>query len=264
MLSRFFLGNFNKWAMVCISVFIGVPGPALGHLVVILEAVRDNTLYEEKEGGTSNGGGDFLFVGTSGTGAVRRALLAFDPRGKIPPGALIERVQIGLYSTNLPAAAQKISAHRMLSAWGEGDSTPPDEAVGGPAAAGDATWKHAFFDSLLWQSGGGDFATEVSAELVVEQEGFHIWEAPGLVADVQAWAINPVNNPSWVLRGAEGRPGTVQRFSSRENAVGFPPCLLIQFDPFVAVVEPQGWGHLKKTWKAHGSRAPHRHTLDPE
>ena len=47
---------------------------------VRLVADRDNTLYETSDGSKSNGAGEHVFAGTTGTGAHRRALLHFRKR----------------------------------------------------------------------------------------------------------------------------------------------------------------------------------------
>ena len=55
----------------------GFTGPVQADSTLI-EASRDNTLYENAEGALSNGAGERLFAGVTETGFARRTLLRFD------------------------------------------------------------------------------------------------------------------------------------------------------------------------------------------
>ena len=55
----------------------------------VLQAVADNTLYEDALGETSNGLGEYVFTGDTGSFGVRRTVLRFDLAGGIPAGATI-------------------------------------------------------------------------------------------------------------------------------------------------------------------------------
>src|SRR5262245_3881183 len=65
---------------------------------VTLTATRDNTRYEQVGGGLSNGAGEHIFVGTTGTsGLRRRALLRFELNGAIPAGSTVNSTTLQLY-----------------------------------------------------------------------------------------------------------------------------------------------------------------------
>jgi hypothetical protein len=94
-------------------------------------------------------------------------------------------------------------------------------AAGGSGAAathGDATWLHRFFDTDLWTTSGGDYATASSASTAVQSNGTYQWgNTAAMVADVRAWLANPATNFGWIVIGDENVPVTTKRFDSREN-----------------------------------------------
>ncbi|HEX4802243.1 MAG TPA: hypothetical protein VFV14_01960, partial [Myxococcaceae bacterium] len=45
---------------------------------VQLNPSKDNTLYEDDSGSTSNGTGQYFFAGRTSQGKIRRGLIAFD------------------------------------------------------------------------------------------------------------------------------------------------------------------------------------------
>ena len=57
-----------------------------------LSPSKDNTLYQTSAHIASNGSGQHLFAGNTGTGSAKRALLAFDVAGGIPAGATVTGV----------------------------------------------------------------------------------------------------------------------------------------------------------------------------
>ena len=107
-----------------------VPAQAL---MVPIPASKDNTLYEDRRGRLSNGGGTHFFVGVTDTGNIRRGLIAFNIAGAIPAGALITSVSLKLHMSQTIAGSQNITLHRVLADWGEGDSNAPGEEGGGTA-----------------------------------------------------------------------------------------------------------------------------------
>jgi hypothetical protein len=135
---------------------------------VSLPAVQDNTLFEPitKDGleDRSNGAGTAMFAGavkdalnSVGQVAVRRAVLAFDIAGSIPPGSTIDSVELHLRCTKVKVSTSfGVSLHALTSDWGEGASNTGNS-----------------------QKGRGD-------------TGAYIWgSTPGLVADVQGWLDDP-------------------------------------------------------------------------
>ena len=193
---------------------------------------KDNTLYEDSNGSLSNGSGSGLFTGQTGEGRVTRALLAFD-LSAIPAGSIINSASLTLEmsrSSNGDDTPRATSVHRVLKDWGEGSSVADGGGGrGGASASGDATWRHTFFDSQLWDMAGGDFEQTASATINVGAVGTYSWDSNQLVADVQGWVDNPSMNFGWLIRGEEGSPSTAKRFRSRHNSSSIAPQLTVDF-----------------------------------
>ncbi len=62
--------------------------------VISFSPSKDNTLYEDATGSTSNGAGSNTFAGSINTGPVRRAVLAFEIAGNIPAGSTINSAAV--------------------------------------------------------------------------------------------------------------------------------------------------------------------------
>ncbi len=190
---------------------------------VVLNPVRDNTLYQTADGSLSDGSGDYLFVGrvgSNGGGTIRRALLKFDIPGTIPPTATITSVTLTMNMSKSNAASQTISLQKLTADWGEGTSNAnSNEGSGAPSSTNDATWVHRFFPSTSWTKAGGDFASTVTASTQVNAVGSYSWgSTTQMVADVQGWLANPSSNFGWILIGNESTNSTAKRFDSRENS----------------------------------------------
>jgi hypothetical protein len=197
--------------------------------------LRDNTLYQQPSGTLSNGAGFFFFSGMSGAGTIRRGLLAFDVAGNIPGGSTITAVSLTLHLSQTQAGPQPVGLHRVTADWGEGSSHASGaEGGGAPATAGDATWIHRFYDTVLWSTAGGDFLAAPSATQNVADTTFYTWAGPGLVADVQQWLDDPASNHGWTVVGNELALSTAKRFDSRENPVPtVRPVLVVDYMPRV-------------------------------
>jgi spore coat protein A len=204
-------------AMLAAVLF--VPLPAVGDLVT-LQPIKDNTLYEDASGSLSNGKGLRLFAGNTGDQGVRRAVMAFDVAGSVPPGSSIDAVTLTLeMNRSQRAGAEVFTLHRLLSDWGEGTSVASgQEGGGGTATTGDATWLHSFYPSSFWATAGGDFAASASSSLTVDRKGSYTWgSSAAMVADVQAWLDDPSSDFGWILIGNESAIETAKRFDSRES-----------------------------------------------
>ena len=207
---------------------------------VILNPVNDNTLYERDQGDISNGAGVHMFAGTNNSGAIRRALIAFDITSGVPAGSVITGVSLTLNMSRTISGEQAVELRRVLSNWGEGGSDAgQNEGGGGPADSGDATWLHTYWDSETWSEPGGDFSDVVSASLPVGELGSYTWETTAeLEADVQGWYDEPENNFGWILIGEELISRSARRFDSSETILeltpGSPPRLTIAYDPPVS------------------------------
>ena len=221
---------------------------------VTIQAKKDNTLYESLQGTVSNGAGTDLFVGTTGgrSGfAVRRALVAFDVAASIPAGAQISNVQLVLNMNKTTTGSKPVSLHRVLADWGEGTSLAVGSGGGGggPATTGDATWLHRFFNTELWTTPGGDFASTASAQIQVTSFGFDTWgSTAAMVADVQAWLDQPASNFGWILIGEELNTTSTKRFASRQNPVeANRPHVVVEY--VATAIEPATWTGIKQLYR---------------
>jgi hypothetical protein len=201
------------------GVVLAAPA-AMGQVTVELPASRDNTLYQPipSTPETSNGAGEYIFCGQTGTGFNRRALILFD-LSSIPVGSTIVEASIRLHMSLTIAPTQMTGMHRVLADWGEGPSDADrNEGGGAIAQPGDATWFNRFFPGSPWTTAGGDFSATPSAVKAVDQAGFYTWGPEAqLTADCQAYVDGSLSNFGWVLVGNETTPVTAKRFDSREN-----------------------------------------------
>jgi len=202
--------------------------------VLQLVSDLDNTLYENPAGSTSNGVGDFIFVGNTATGSIRRALVHFDLAGGLPAGSTITAVTFQLQVSQTNAGPRQVDMHRVTADWGEGASNAPGGEGGGTAAqSGDATWLHRFFSSSFWSQAGGDYGLAISASTSVAGNGSYTWSSPALVSDAQDMLDHPAGNHGWLLKQPiENQSATAKRFNSRENpSASSRPTLIVQFTP---------------------------------
>lgn len=194
-----------------------------------LLASRDNTLFEDGSGALSNGSGSYLFTGNTRSMGVRRALLHFDVAGAIPAGSTIDSASLHLNMSMTIAGSENVNLHPVLADWGEGASDASGmEGGGAPSATDDATWIHTFFNSAFWANSGGDFSPMASATTAVDGNGVYTWGSAAMMADVQSWLDDPMNNFGWILVGNESATTTAKRFDARENSTTpTPPTLCV-------------------------------------
>ena len=209
----------------------------------ILNPSKDNTLYEYISAGNctetpvplgdcSNGAGIHFFAGKTDRGYTRRGVLAFNVAGSIPAGSTITSVSLTLTASRVATTASRtVELHKLLADWGEGTSDAgQNEGKGAPATTGDATWRHRFYNTILWTAQGGDFSGTVSASQSVGANGAYAWGSTAqMVADVQSWLSNPSSNFGWLVKGDETTSTTAKRFDSRES--NSPPALTINYTP---------------------------------
>lgn len=242
---RFCAGSLLSAAVLAVSAGTGARADT-----VVLGASRDNTLYESSIGAWSNGAGANIFTGNAGDGDKHRALIAFDIAGSLPANATVQAATLTLHLSRTSSSTQTVTLHRVTTAWGEGASDAGgNEGGGAPAAAGDATWIHAFYDTILWTQPGGDFSATVSASAEVTALGFYSWSGPGMVSDVQAWLDSPDENHGWLLLGNEDTIRTSKRFDSRENPdPAVRPVLVIDYRQDVPVAA-KTWTSVKAQYR---------------
>jgi spore coat protein A len=218
-------------ALVALVILLVSEPPQSASAATVIGAAKDNTLYEDSLGSTSNGAGSYIFVGNTGGGEHRRGVIAFDVAGNIPAGVTITSVSLELRMSRTKAGTETIELHRLLGDWGEGTSNADGQEGGGaPATSGDATWLHMFYDTAFWGTPGGDFTATVSASQAVGGNGSYSWSGTQMVADVQSWLDNPVTNFGWLVLGNETGSQTAKRFDSKDNGTaGNRPRLTIDF-----------------------------------
>jgi hypothetical protein len=200
--------------------------------IVVLTPIQDNTLYEYVDP-TSNGAGQHCFTGLTGEPTSRRTLIAFDVHGSVPADVHIQQVVLTLNMSKTIAGPTPVSVHRVLTAWGEGDSDATgEEGTGAPAQPDDATWTHTFYDTYYWAAPGGDYDPTPSDTISVDGEGPYEWSSfHGLLTDVSGWYDGSANY-GWILIGDESGPITAKRFDTREHPdPQVRPRLLIAFTP---------------------------------
>ena len=209
---------------------------------VVLTPVQDNTLFEDASGGIANGAGEYLFAGRTAQPsgrAIRRSLVGFDIAAQIPAGATIQSATLSMTMSKTTSGPQDIGLHRVLADWGEGTSDAAgEEGRGTEAAEGDATWKYRLYDTVEWQTPGGDFEPTASATTSVDNVGDYVWSTPELAEDVQYWLDHPDEDFGWLLHGQEDTSFAAKQFGSRENADSAQrPQLTIEY----ALAEATSW-----------------------
>lgn len=208
-----------KYIFFTTIVFLVITSFISAQTTVELSPSQDNTLYENTSGSISNGAGQNFFVGVTNSGSKRRALLKFDVASNIPAGAIITSVTLSLTVNKTGAAAHDISVHKLTSDWGEGNSNATgNEGSGTSAQTNDATWLHTFYNSMMWNSAGGDYISTASAEQNVASNGIYEWSSEVMKTDVQNWLDNSNTNFGWILIGSEFGTKTTKRFASKENS----------------------------------------------
>ncbi len=200
--------------------------------IIDVPAGRDNTAYSEF-GLVSNGAGQHIFTGKTAGSMTRRAFVMFDVAAAIPVGSTVQSAKLKLFVSRTSGGSQAVAIHRLTRDWGEAGSDAEGEEGGGVVGeTGDATWSHAFYDSVLWTNQGGDYNPAPTASEAVAGNGFYTWASAQISADVQDMLDNPGSNFGWIIIGNEGPDRTTKRFDSRENPVTSQrPVLIVTFDP---------------------------------
>lgn len=210
----------SRIATLCLFLFLLSAWTAQAQQVAEIVATKDNTLYEDASGLSSNGSGQQLFAGKTARNEIRRALVAFDLAGAIPDGAVIDSVQVQLTMNKSLGSRHNVHLHRVTQEWGEGSSDAGgQEGDGTTAVDGDATWIHAIRPGTNWNNAGGDFLSLESASIPIQATGAAIWySTQELVDDVNHWLSTPAENFGWLVMGDEVASRTAQRFASRGHA----------------------------------------------
>ncbi len=103
--------NFPKILLpFVIAIGLCAIGPSLAIAQLAnINPIKDNTLYEydPAEGDLSNALGNHFFAGETGTGELRRGVLAFDIAGNIPAGSTILGVTLSLNMSRTASATPR-------------------------------------------------------------------------------------------------------------------------------------------------------------
>lgn len=208
------------WTMTTLLLLI-VSATAWAQTTVQLLPEKDNTLYEDTTGNTSNGLGQYMFAGRTAAGSnekIRRAVIQFDIAGNLPSNATITQVTLTLNMSRTQAGTETVDLHRLTTDWGEGSSNASGQEGGGTQSTlNDATWIHNFYSSSQWNTAGGDFTSTASASQSVGGIGNYTWSSGQLVTDVQDMLDNPNQNFGWVLIGNESTGSTTKRFDTKDH-----------------------------------------------
>lgn len=202
---------------------------------VSIPAVKDNTIYASSTS-NSNGGGEYMAIGTTNSFSARRGLIAFDLGSAVDPGSIITNAALHMYvslTSPLPGPFSH-ELHKLLENWGEGIADAGLGAgIGTPASPGDATWQSNFEQISTWTYPGGTFVSTASAATPVGGTGSYTWTGAGLIADIQDWVNHPAVNFGWLAKSTETAAGQARRYDSREG--NNPPSLDIDFQsPVIA------------------------------
>lgn len=221
---------------------------------VRISPAKDNTLFEDPGGTLSNGSGPVFFAGNNSGSNTRRAVIAFDIAAAIPQGSFVDSVVLAVHVSNTPnEIVRQFTLHRILSAWGEGQSSASGGG-GAQSTPGDATWIHTFYPNSFWVTPGGDIDPALSATAIIGNVGFYSWSGAGMTADVQQWLDSSATNHGWLIQGEEDEAATARRFDSRENDVAERrPVLRVWYTPPTTPVVPTTWGRIKSQFR-NGTR----------
>ena len=214
-------------AAAAVGSIAGAPLARAGSASLL--ASKDNTLFEHPDGLFSNGAGQYLFVGETSAFGLRRGLVAFDLPSAIPTNAFVTLASLDVVISRAQLQSNA-TLHVVTQNWGEGASDAGDPGGGGAVSqTGDATWKHAFFGSTLWNNLGGDFNPAASATTSMGFGG-STFADPQMAVDVQNWVANPATNFGWLMKGEEGVSQSAKRIDSRETGSSIGPTLNVSWN----------------------------------
>jgi hypothetical protein len=202
--------------------------------VTSLLPANDASLFEpDAPEDQLSGGGGSLFVGRTGSGRVRRAMLRFDVAAAIPAGSTITSARLSVSVTRTQAPEYLSTLHRIASSWGEGRTVGTRGGAGGAVAQpGDATWSHRFWPNDPWITPGGDFDARPLCTLPLAGNSRYSFSSEALTAAVQDMLDHPEGNHGLLILGDEISGVTAKRIAARESSTAANrPTLLIEYRP---------------------------------
>ncbi len=202
--------------------------------ITTLLPANDASLFEpDAPEDQLSGGGGSLFVGRTGSGRIRRAMLRFDIAAAVPAGSTITSARLSVSVNRTQAPEYFSSLHRISASWGEGRTVGTRGGAGGAVAqTGDATWSHRFWPNSPWVTPGGDFDPTPLCVLPLAGVARYSFSSEALTAAVQDMLDHPESNHGLLILGDELSGVTAKRIASRESStVANRPTLLIEYRP---------------------------------
>lgn len=237
----------NTKIILLVSSSLLFTASLFAQISVSITPVQDCGIFALDPGALSNGAGEAMITGRTNQGRNLRGIVQFD-LSDIPANANILDVSLELPIANATNAPSESRLHRVLKAWGEGNSVATN-GRGAEASDGDATWLHAVRPDELWDSPGGDFIPTPSATRTIENESSTDWEGAGILSDIQFWLENPESNFGWMIVGNESNNQTTIHFATRESQT--PPSLTLTYEDVSTSVSTFQTENLK-VWSNDG------------
>ena len=242
----------NRISLLLFSV-MSMPLIAQPTQTLVLDAVKDNTLYQLNTGSLSNAQGS-LFVGVTNQFLIRRAVVQFNFDGLSVDISKVDSVKLRLSPAMFSPGSTDMTMHihALGKEWGEGSSLAP--APGGNGAVStidDATWIHAKYPDDHWATPGGDFnATRLSDFNVrIVDQVVMSRHTEAFIDMMESWILNPETNFGIIVKNEdEATPQQAVRFASRETATSpasRPALVIYHRDAFTTSIDDEG--HIERS-----------------
>jgi hypothetical protein len=186
---------------------------------ITLDAADDATLYESSQGNIANSKGQYIFIGKTNNGDLRRSLLRFDLGTEIPADAIIDSVLLLISMNKTQNAAQDLRIYPVLGAWFEGSSdASANEGKGTSATNGDPTWTYRVYPDTLWNNEGGDIGEELLFEGSIQGSGTYTLKGTdNFITLFNQWRNGSMPNHGVMLIGNEDSQNrSSKRFASAQ------------------------------------------------
>ena len=186
---------------------------------IILNATDDATLYESSQGNIANSKGQYIFIGKTNNGDLRRTLIRFNLGTEIPSDATIDSVFLSLSMNKTQNAAQDLRIYPVLGAWAEGSSdASANEGKGTSATEGDPTWTYRVYPDTLWNNEGGDIGEEILFEGSIQGSGsYSLKGTDDFITLFDQWRKGDMPNYGVMLIGNEDSQNrSSKRFASAQ------------------------------------------------
>ena len=186
---------------------------------ITLDAADDATLYESSQGNIANSKGQYIFIGKTNNGDLRRTLIRFNLSTEIPSDATIDSVFLIINMNKTQNAAQNLRIYPVLGAWAEGSSdASANEGKGTSATDGDPTWTYRVYPDTLWNNEGGDIGEEILFEGSIQGSGTYTLKGTdNFITLFNQWRNDSMPNHGVMLIGNEDSQNrSSKRFASAQ------------------------------------------------